>query len=320
MDLLKLGPVSAIIVTLAVPLISVLLLLSQLGAKFSIQLLIKILQAIGLLPTRRPQGMVFNSQTEEPIAFALLTFTSVPRSPDETVIKETVISDVHGLYQGVRLQPGQYILVVAHQNFTFPTVKDRPQYLAVRDFYKGEIFEIKTNSEEMLQLVPMDPKEKSQTKKTWRSRLRLLIARFRFADLIMPLFIFSLIIALFYPSWINWLIVSIYLILFLRRVWIRHRLPKISGQVVTKSGLPIAQAIIRLSMSQTGQPAAMLSSDHEGGFETNLPPDKYQISVTKQKYIWLKAGSPLTLAEIDNRTANAYLRIEMTDVGEEYKI
>ncbi len=314
-----LAPTGALVITIAAPAIGIFLLLTQLGENFSLHLLLKILQAIGLLPKKKPQGMIFNSQTEEPIAFALLTFTSVNQKPDEEVIKETVISDVNGIYQGIKLPPGKYTLVVTHQDFSFPTVKPRPKYLTIRDFYKGEIFDIQTENEEQLYLVPMDPKEKTQTKKTWRSELRLLVARFRLANLMIPLFLFSLTIAIFFPTLINWLIVCLYLIMFGRQFWLKKRVPKVSGKVVTKDNIPIPHAIIRLTIALNGQPAAIVTSDEDGNFETNLPHDKYQISVTKQKYLWIKEGSPLTFEEVDNTLKNAYVTVTMTEAAEVYE-
>lgn len=313
-----LAPTAALVATVGAPTIGVFFLFSQLGENFSVQLLLKILQAIGLLPKRKPQGMVFNSQTEEPIAFALLTFTSVGQSPGEEVINETVISDVNGIYQGIKLPPGKYTLAVTHQDFNFPTAKDRPRYLTIRDFYKGEVFETKTESEELLYLVPMDAKEKVQTKKTWRSQVKILMARFRLTNLMLPLFAFSLIVALFYPSWINWAIVSIYVVIFFRHYWLKSRVPKVGGRVVNKQGLPIENAIIRLTIAQNGQSAAIITSDENGEFETNLPHDKYQITVTKQKYLWIEAGAPLTLVEVDNTLENAYIEVVLTDAAEIY--
>lgn len=313
------APAGALVASVAAPTVGAVILFSQLGENFSLQLLLKILQALGLLPKRKPQGMVFNSQTEEPVAFALLTFTSVGRPADEDVIKETVISDVHGLYQGIKLPPGKYTLTVSHQDYIFPTVKDRPRYLTIRDFYRGEVFETKTESEELLYLVPLDPKEKAFVNKSWRSELRLSMARFRLANLMWPLFGFSLIIAMFVPTLINWSIVSIYVLIFGRQSWIKQRVPKIGGKIVAKNGLPIPHAIIRLTIAQTGEPAAITTSDENGEFLTNLPHNKYQIMVTKQKYLWIKAGSPLALEEIDNTLKNAYLEVTLTEAAEVYQ-
>lgn len=145
----NLGPISTALVIAAIPLLATASIATQFGVRFSLELLARILQALGLVPAGKPRGFVFDSHNHKGIPFALLTITSVPEKtlpltadPNTlnlatTPLIETVVSDVEGVYKGVELPPGKYQIDVRHQEYRFPTIKPRPAYLTLRDFYKG---------------------------------------------------------------------------------------------------------------------------------------------------------------------------------------
>jgi hypothetical protein len=304
-------PTSAVIATAAVPTLSLFALFGQLGEELSFRLLIKLLQAIGLLPKRKPQGMVYNSKTDEPVAFALLTVTSTDKTLEEP-IQETVVTDVNGIYQGVKLPPGRYQLDVRHQEFTFPSKLPRPPYLSFQDHYLGEPFDVTSQSQEQLFLIPVDPITTAATKKTFRSRLRILLARFRLSNLAIPMFIFSFVIAIFFPTWLNWLIVGFYSIVLVRKAVLSQRIPRISGVVLGPNQQPLVNAIVRLNYSTTNQLAVLVTTNHRGEFATFVEPELYQISVNKTGYFWQpEASGTLSIQQVDARKQHQVLLIEM---------
>jgi len=105
------SPVGALVVTAAVPAFSLLSFLLNFGGKFGVEIFFRFLQALGLIPAKEPQGIVFNSQTNQPVPFALLTIESV--NSDENVF-ETVVTDENGIYQGIQLPAGNYTITVTH--------------------------------------------------------------------------------------------------------------------------------------------------------------------------------------------------------------
>lgn len=315
------APVSSLVATAAVPTVTSLALLSQFGNELSLRLIIRLLQALGLLPKRKPQGLVYNSKTNEPVAFALLTVTSTDSSLEEP-IHETVVTDVHGVYQGIKLPPGQYKIMVSHQDYTFPSGLTRPAYLSFQDFYLGEVFSVNSVEQDQLFLIPVDPvAERAElTNKNWRSKLRLLLARVRLADLMWPLFTFSLIIAVIFPSFLNWIIVGFYLIIIGRKALQSLKLPRIAGTVIDDQGQPISNAVIRLSDSQTNQLAVLTNTNAKGEFRGFVDKGKYQINVMKPGYIWKRgAGAELSFEELDVTTGQQYTVITMMDSRDLYK-
>jgi len=309
----KLTPSLSVVATVAVPAISLLSLLYQFGWDFFWKIILKLLQAIGLLPKKKPQGLVFNSITQEPVAFALLTVKSYPFKNDTDAIQETVITDTDGIYQGLKLPKGQYTMTVSHQDYIFPTTKKRPAYLPFQDFYKGEIFDAKSSSDEQLFLIPVDPIDISQQKYKFKALVRLILARIRLKSFTIPLFVFSLIVALFFPSIINWIIVGIYIVILIRQFIAALKIPSISGEVIDQNGVPVENAIIRISTPDTNQLVSIIYSDRNGNFGAFVDKGVYQIDGTKTNYVWTNKGTSITLKEIDTRVTSQYLIIQMTE-------
>ncbi len=311
------APVSALVATAAVPTLSTLMLFSQFGQDISLKIFVRVLQALGLLPKKRPQGMVFNSQTDEPIAFALITIQSVDTTPEET-ITETVVTDTSGIYQGIKLIPGKYRIFVNHQDYSFPTFKPRPAYMSFLEFYKGEVFEVKSEEQEHLYLIPVDPKETQTQKTTFRSKTKLLMAQLRLKDLTIPLFSFSLVVATFFPSLVNTFVLGLYGILLTKKAIKSTRVPGISGKIIDEKGEGIPHAIIRLTESNTNQLIALISSNEHGEFKVFTKKDLYQLVVTKQGMTIDTTSSQLSFQEIDTREESQYVVIKMKEMGDVY--
>ncbi len=312
------APIGVLVASAAVPAISFLTLLLQLGQQLSLDLIFKILQALGLIPPKEPQGMVFDSQTNEPVSFALLTITSTSQTVTEKII-ETVVTDVHGVYQGVQLPLGKYVINVTHQDYNFPTSKERPNYLGVQDFYKGEEFEVTSTKRQQLFLIPMDrrteTKETYQIKKTLRSMLRKL----RSLDLFWPLFIISVLITIFYPTWINFLLLSIYFVMLIKRLIYSLKKPTLSGIVITENKEPVENAIVRISDPTKGELVAIVNTNKDGYHQAFLDPNKYQVQVTKTNLIWERKGSQLSFEEVDVTEKPKTLNAIMRNIGDIYK-
>lgn len=312
------APVGVFVATSAVPIISLLALLLQLGQQLSWNLLLKILQALGLIPPKEPQGMVFDSQTNEPVSFALLTITSTDKGPEERIL-ETVVTNVDGIYQGVQLPKGSYIISVSHQDYIFPTSKDRPNYLSIQDFYKGEEFEVSSSNRQQLFLIPVDKKDQSQQKTSIKKVFRRILQKIRLTDLFWPLFIISIVITLFYPTLLNLLVLCFYFFMLFKRFIHSLKQPTISGFIKDEVGSPIKNATIRISDPSKGELVAIVNTNESGYYESFLEPNKYQIQITKPGMIWIREGSQLSFEEVDVTQGPKIVDGVFKDINQIYK-
>ncbi len=311
------APIGVLVATAAVPAFSLFTLLLQFGQQFSWDILLKILQALGLLPPKEPQGMVFDSQTNEPVPFALLTINSTNEVGEKII--ETAVTDVDGIYQGIQLPIGSYQIIVAQQDYTFPTLKVRPGYFSIQEYYKGEIFEVNSNRNQQLFLIPMDRKTKSEYKSSIGKTVKGIIKRIRLVDLFWPLFLISMLITLFYPTLINFLMLGFYCLLLLKRVIKSFKKPTISGFVTNTSSEPIQNAIVRISDPAKGELVAIVNTNKLGYYQSFLEPNKYQIQITKTGLVWERKESQLSFEEVDVTTERKTVDAVMRDITDIYK-
>lgn len=307
------SPAGALLVTVLPPLFSLLALLLQFGGSISWQLLLRLLQAIGLLPAQEPQGIVFNSETNEPVPFALLTIQSVD---SEAGIFETVVTDENGVYQGIQLPKGKYTITVVHQDFVFPTSKERPKYLTISDFYRGEIFTVTSDETHQLFLIPIDPKTESQREKTLKNRLRIMAAQLRMKNILIPMFILSLIITIISPSWLNYLVICFYLLVFAKKYYSANRRANLRGTIMSTSEEPLPDAIIKISNQQTSELVALVSSNNKGLFAVHCPPGKYYITVTKIGFVWYHESGSMGFEELTVSETPLTYDVQLTPAAE----
>jgi 5-hydroxyisourate hydrolase-like protein (transthyretin family) len=301
-------PYAGILVSAFVPALAAIAVASQFGGQLSLLVLLRLLQALGLLPKGAPQGIVFDSATHEPIAFALVSVYRIVQNKAELV--ETVVSNVDGIYSGVELPAGTYQVVVSHLDFDFPSTKERPKTVSVLDFYRGEQFELKNEQNQIILLIPMDAKEPGKTLKTSR-RIRIRLAKLaRFSSyLTLPLFLLSGLFAVIFPSIWNTLVFICYCALMSRHVLAWFKTPIITGVVVeTNTGTPIPQAVIRLSMPSENNKVTILQSNEQGEFRYFGKPDTYLVNIYHQDYAWIAEDhSPLSLHEVHTQEGSTHI-------------
>lgn len=311
------APVANIIVVSSVPIISSVAVASQFGGQLSFNLITKILQALGLVPPGKPQGLVFDSTNNKSVSFAVVNVYSVGEKQIQAV-NEVIITNDHGIYQGLKLPPGKYQLSVRHNDYLFPTQKKRPFHLGFKDFYQGEVFTIESDRQPEFLLVPVDPISRSEHIHSNKTRLRLALTRLaRLTNtFIIPLFIFSLIMAIFYSTVWNWLVVGVYIIILLTRIRKRLAKPDVSGQVLGFSEdiklsdeenpdslptVPLANAIVKLIKIDTNEVVSICFTDQKGRFAFYDQKDQYQLIVYKGGYLQTQAGEVIQLNVIDSR-------------------
>lgn len=311
------APIASAIVSGALPLTATALLASQFGWGLSLQVFLRLLQAIGILPPPSPQGLVFNSETEEPVPFAILNIAKI----GDLSTSETMVTNTAGVYGGVQLPPGKYSIEVRHQDFVFPSVKARPGYLTMYEFYKGEVFEISKESGKQLFLIPVDPKKEVDTQKIKRFSWSLIKERLiRLSGLlIIPLFILSLLITLFNPTIVNIVVCLIYVVILSLRAIRSFRTPLIRGKVVDNKGEPLENVFVRIFLQESNQLMSLLVTDKSGRFKAYLPKGQYQVALTKQKYVWVENGEIVNFFVADGRKSRPVILAVMENSDKLYK-
>lgn len=312
----ELAPAGSALVVSTLPLTATVALASQFGWGLSLQILIRILQALGILPPPRPQGLVFNSQTEDPVPFAILNIQKI----GTVTTQEVVVTNTDGVYGGISFSPGKYKISVQQQEFLFPTARPRPQYLSMYEYYKGENFEIKSNDKEQLFLIPLDPIRNTLDQST--SRFSWTLVRERLIRIssffIFPLFFLSLFIYIFYPTVVNGLVTLAYICILALRVFKLLKIPRLTGQVVDEQGNPLANVFVRIMEAQSSQLVALLLTDHEGKFKAFLPKDLFHITFVKSEYLWVEKDKPQQLLTFDTRKQRQHIVAVMKKADEVY--
>lgn len=273
------------LLTLAAP--AVILVATAVQTSFSLlplifELISRFLQSLGLIPVKRPRGVVFDTKTGKPIPFATVTFI---RTKDNEIV-DTVISDTSGIYRSVKLPIDTYRIDVVHSEYVFPT-KLTPKFLVnPHDFYRGEPFEIKSANQEELFLIPMDPLyDETVKQRHFYFQIALSFVRRLIHSLFYPMVIFSVIVTLVYPTLLNIAIVTLYAVMITYRYSRTRKQPLLSGFVVDRNQKPLEGAMIKCFESGTNQVAALLVTNEIGKFQVNLPTHQYNLLVSKDGYV-----------------------------------
>lgn len=290
------GPFGALATSTAIPFIGLFLLLIILGQRWTWGLVKKILQAMGLLPPSTPQGIVFDSETDAPVPYALVVVISANKNSQQKVVK-TVITDKNGIYQGIKLEKGKYFINVSHPNYKFPTSKQKPSHLTAQEFYRGEIFTYKSDIYEKLFLIPMDKietekqKNNLSTKQVIKAKLMVFVRKIRFVKLFWPLFFLSIIITVFYPTVINFIVILFYILELTIKATKSLKITKIVGHVLDTNQTPIEGVIVEVSNLGKTELVAITTTNEQGAFTVYLKSNKFNVNTVKNGFMTVSDSS-----------------------------
>jgi hypothetical protein len=284
------------VVSVVAPVAAAVVVVAQTGSGvLSTNMLTKLLQALGLIGQGKPQGMVYDSMTNAPVAFALLTITNKDRT-----IQETAVTDVHGVYKSVKLAPGLYSIAVTHQDFSFPAKKNKPNYLSQRDYYQGNEFNVASAKTEQLFMIPVDSNLRAAQKKgAWmKVKLALKRALLHKGKMTLGFFVFSAYMTWLHPSWVNAGLTTFYGVI-LGYIFLKSlQSPLVSGAVTGPKGKPLANAIVKFIMPNVNQLVSVVASDSKGIFKAFVDKGTYQMVAVKQGYVWNQGKDVMSFNEI----------------------
>lgn len=215
------------------------------------------LQALGIAPSGRPQGLVFHSQSHWGAPFI-----DIELQDKEGDVLDHVITNREGIYGNLRLQPGELQLNLEDNDFQFPTSHARPANLSAQEFYLGETFEITQDEadDRQLFLIPVDGSELLQNR---GGLLSLEQYDWFQRKLSFPLWGIDLIITLLFPSVWNILIMTIYSLALIPRVTKAIKRPNLTAKIIDDNSAPLSKAILQL-INVNQQLAGLTQSDERG--------------------------------------------------------
>ena len=286
---INLSPISAFLLLLLQILLALIAMLRRFGGRLSPHLIWRCLQALGLVPAGKPQGLVYDSQTHAPIPFALVEV----RDENEEVV-DSVVTDRDGIYRGLILKPGKYEIVVSYPGFRFPTNQARPKYLTVHEFYRNESITITDKYEaknQMLYLIPVD---------LVKATRRPLYNYSQFSSAVfLPFFVATGVLTLIFPTIWNWLVFITYIlqVIFKARLWFKT--PSLTGNTIDTNGQALENTIIAVVDSAAHQFAALTQSHSDGSYSAHIPAAQFLLAITKPGFIWTENGSNVTKYSLD---------------------
>ncbi len=262
-------PVLPLVLVGLLPLAGVVVILTNLGSiGASGTAFTRILQALGLLPKGVPNGVVYEVSTGKIVPFAVLTLTGVGVTQS---VYETLITDSSGIYHGVNLTPGTYKLLVRHHEYSFPTITQRPVYLTLKDYYKGEEFKVGSQEEKTFLLVPLDALTAQKVKSTFLSFTHSLLNAIGSISkvLFIPMLIFSTLVFVSNPTVFNGAIAGIYTLIFFWKVMHKFSFPTIKGTTDPNTILTLA--------NKEGEVMEVTRSNSKGNYKFYSPKDNYTV-------------------------------------------
>ena len=239
-------------------------------------------QMLGLSRKRKTWGVVFNSETGQPIPFAMVKLLD-----KHNHLIETAISDRQGRY-GFILKHGTFHLQVARADFHYPSkIKTSSFYERV---YLGSEIKVADLKTQIVFNIPLDPYAKSTFSLQlwfWLIRLNHPLQKIRLPLLILG-FIFALVMLV-----ISFQLIYLFFLLFCILVSIlvlgESRKAKAAGLVTDVYLRPTPGAIVRIYHREDNRLMDSDVSDRQGHFEFKVAPGIYYLFATKPNYVDFKS-------------------------------
>ncbi len=232
---------------------------------------------------KKIRGVVYDTKTEEPLDPVYVSVIDLTTNQE---IKNQQ-TDMEGRF-GFVLPKGHYKIVAGKTNYLFPSA-----HLAGREsdevydkLYFGEPFTVEDEDRVVSMNIPMDPvgTDWNQVQKHKTSFLQYLVrGQTKYAWIFNALFVIgflaSIMITYFYPTWWNYVMTGIYVILGLIQVYGYG--PIYAGKI-TKNGMPLAGAIVRIWSASLNHEVAQRVTEVSGGYYVLVPKADYFVTIDQK--------------------------------------
>lgn len=244
-----LSPIFALLIALSIPLFSILFIASKFENPLSVPLLKKVAMAIGIFPRGKRQGIAIDDNTSAGIPFALVTING---ANEHHYIKDSAITDQYGFYGGLKMPTGKYRLSFRDRDFLFPTNKDWrftdiPHCLSQENYYFGQVFKIDEKNDPPLMIVPTT-RINYQNQSHFADNLRIEVANLnKYPNLFLSILTgIIFIVCVSYPFISNWLVLGGYMLLWLKKIYIRINKKEIELVAIDAETKPIKNVVIKI--------------------------------------------------------------------------
>lgn len=265
------------------------------------RLLTLVLAGLGLRRKRISWGVVYDSQTKQPLDPAYVVLEDL-QGKDVT----SAITDLDGRY-GFLAAAGMYKMVANKTNYAFPSQKlaGKTNDEIYQNLYFGENIEVKNTGEAIIKNIPLDPvkfdwnefAKKNKNLMKFYSKWNGVIIKI--TDIFFVIGFGVAIVAFFaapYPY--NSIILGFYLLfLLLRTLGLK---PKPYGFVIdSATNIPLPFAIIRILDPATSREITYKISDKYGRYYCLLPNGTYYVKIEKKQedgsYVLAYTSQPITI-------------------------
>jgi hypothetical protein len=238
------------------------------------------LLTIALYRRKRPWGVVYDSETKEPLDPAYVSAIDVATGKE--VYNQ--ITDIDGRY-GFFLKTGTYQIVVNKTNYLFPSKKLAGQMrdAVYENLYFGETFSVSGEEKVITLNVPMDrlATDWNQDEKRKRNLLHYFTRNHALMDAIFNLFfiggfIASIVVTFISPVWWNFLMLALYVVIVVMQSF---GLGPIKTGKVTQNGLPVVHGIVRVWSAALNHEIAHRITDEEGHYYVLVPRSDVYVTV-----------------------------------------
>jgi hypothetical protein len=263
------------IVPMTIGIVGLLTSLPSLAGRFGSMLL-----TLVFYRRKRPWGVVFDSETKEPLDPAYVSV--IDTATDNEVFNQ--ITDIDGRF-GFFLKQGTYKIVVNKTNYLFPSKKLAGQMKdnVYDNLYFGETFSVVGNEKIITLNVPMDrlATDWNQEAKEKQKVLHYFTRNHALVDAILNLlfvggFVASVVITYLSPVWWNFLMLGLYILIIILQ---SLGLGAIKSGRVTKAGQPLQHAIVRVYSASLNHEIAHRVTDEEGRYYVLVPRSDVYVTI-----------------------------------------
>ena len=114
----------------------------------------------------------------------------------------------------------------------------------------------------------------------------------------------------------NYLVILFYLIVFAKKYLVTNRRANFKGEILTTDGLPIENAVVKLSDPATTELVALVSSDKKGRYAAHCEPGTYYITVTKTNFVWYRQSGNMGFEEVTIGETTVEYDVTLTSIEE----
>jgi streptogramin lyase len=242
-----------------------------------------LLQFLGLRRRRKPWGTVFNSQSGQPITYALVKIFD----QEYNRLLETTVTDNEGRF-GFLVKTGNFYVTVQKNGYNFPSETKVSGFFD--SVYNGGTLKIDEKDKTVTLNIPLDP----QSKVTFAYKFSVIIVKLNriFSAIRVGLLVVGILLAItlmiFHINLLYILSLTFYILI---AIWeyLRTRRARPYGVVTDFYGRPLETAIVRIYEKRSNRLIETDVTDIDGRFKFLVNPGVYYLTATKPEYTDFKS-------------------------------